>query len=309
MQGGDPTLGPVLERRGIGRRKRQSHHVVQVCGRLVAGHAQVGDADLDQLAASPETRQWQGRIQPGAHDDARVGWKMLDQRCELCMYLGVFDRMQVIEDKDDRAFGLGQLIEQHGDETIVRRARGDVGELDTSPCECGAKRRDDVRPEERGFVIGPVQREPGDRRATRIRPSKPLGEERGLSEPGRGRNQGQPCVRAAIKQGAQARPFYETLPRDRHMQLGCYEGAGHQAASLVRAQGRNQPCRARNGGRGAPLSPPLPVVRSGDAPLRRDARHRLAVGMDVARPASRLVGIERRQRGGREAPHQQPDAK
>src|SRR3569833_520766 len=28
-----------------------------------------------------------------------------------------------------------------------------------------------------------------------------------------------------------------------------------------------------------------------------------------ARPASRLVGIERCQRGGREAPHQQPDAK
>jgi len=30
----------------------------------------------------------------------------------------------------------------------------------------------------------------------------------------------------------------------------------------------------RNEGRGAPCGPPLPVVRSGDAPLRRDAQHR-----------------------------------
>jgi hypothetical protein len=45
---------------------------------------------------------------------------------------------------------------------------------------------------------------------------------------------------ARSSRAAQARPFHDALPRDRHMQLGRYEGAGHQAASLVRAQGRNK---------------------------------------------------------------------
>ena len=70
LERGDPALGAPLQRGDVLGRQRQPHHVVEVGRGLVGGEAQVGGADLDQLAAGPQPGQRQRRV--GAAGDHQV---------------------------------------------------------------------------------------------------------------------------------------------------------------------------------------------------------------------------------------------
>ena len=70
LQRGDPALGARLQRGDVRAGQVQAHHLVEVGGGLVGGEAQVGGADLDQLAARPQPGQRQRRI--GAAGDHQV---------------------------------------------------------------------------------------------------------------------------------------------------------------------------------------------------------------------------------------------
>ena len=51
LESGDPPLGATRQRGHIGRRQLQAHPIVEVCRRFVRREAQLGRANLDQLAA------------------------------------------------------------------------------------------------------------------------------------------------------------------------------------------------------------------------------------------------------------------
>ena len=74
LQRGDPALGAPLQRGDVACRQVQAHHLVEVGRRLVGREAQVGGADLDQLAARAQAGQRQRRIGPaGDHQVQRGG--------------------------------------------------------------------------------------------------------------------------------------------------------------------------------------------------------------------------------------------
>jgi hypothetical protein len=62
LEGGDPALRGLFERRDVLCRKREPHHVSQESGGFVGGEAQVGGLDLGHLISGPESREGEGRI-------------------------------------------------------------------------------------------------------------------------------------------------------------------------------------------------------------------------------------------------------
>ena len=70
LQRGDPPFGAPLQRCDVGRGQRQSHHPVEVRRGLAWREAQIGGADLGELATPSQPRQRQRRI--GAAGDHQV---------------------------------------------------------------------------------------------------------------------------------------------------------------------------------------------------------------------------------------------
>ena len=70
LERGDPAFGAPLQRGDVLRRQLQPHHLVEVRGGLVGREAQVGRADLDELAARAQAGQRQRRV--GAAGDHQV---------------------------------------------------------------------------------------------------------------------------------------------------------------------------------------------------------------------------------------------
>ena len=81
LQGSDPALGPTLQRRDIPRRQVQIHHLVQVRGGLVGREAQIGRADLDELATPAQATQRQCRVGAGGDHQVHLWRQVLQQEC------------------------------------------------------------------------------------------------------------------------------------------------------------------------------------------------------------------------------------
>ena len=62
VQAGNPALGARFQGGHLGGGKAQPHHLVEELGRLVRGEAQVGGAQLGQLAAGAQAGQGQRRV-------------------------------------------------------------------------------------------------------------------------------------------------------------------------------------------------------------------------------------------------------
>ena len=108
--------------------------------------------------------------------------------------------MKIVENQDDVALDLGQLVEEDRDKRIVRRrGAGHLGERVASSSEGGAEGRDDVRPEQRRLSVCLVEREPGDGPPLDRRLREPLGQQCRLAEACGRRDERQPGSEAAIE--------------------------------------------------------------------------------------------------------------
>ena len=112
LKRGDPALGASLKRGHVPRRQLQAHHPVEVRRGLIRGEAQLGRADLDQLAARPQPGQRQRGI--GAADDHHVqpGRQMIEQERHAVLHLARVDDVVVVEHQHDIGRDGAQVVEQ-----------------------------------------------------------------------------------------------------------------------------------------------------------------------------------------------------
>jgi hypothetical protein len=93
--------------------------------RLLRGEAQVGGAQLSQLAAGPQPRQRQRRVSPAGHHHPQARRQILQQQRHRLVHRPGIDQVIVIQDQQHliRARIGRQLIDQ-GRHQPVKRTRG-----------------------------------------------------------------------------------------------------------------------------------------------------------------------------------------
>ena len=222
LKRGDPPLGAFLQGLDVLRGQVQSRRLVEVRGCLVGREAQVGGPDLHQLAAHPPARQRQIRVGTGAQHDVHVGREVLQQEDHPVADIVTLDQVVVVEDQPDLARCCRELVEQGGEHQIGRHWGGRE-ELQRTRADTGHRhleRGHHVGPEGRRLVVSRVEREPRHSTVVAISLAQPLGQERGLAEPGRGGHQRQPRLRAAAQTLKQPRARHQTTSHPRDVQLG-----------------------------------------------------------------------------------------
>ena len=92
LECGDPAFGARLQRGDVPRRQGQPHHLVEVGGGLVRREAQVGGADLDELAARPQAGQRQRRVGAGGDHQVHLRGQVVEQERHPVVDVGRVDR-------------------------------------------------------------------------------------------------------------------------------------------------------------------------------------------------------------------------
>ena len=101
LQPGDPAFGAGLERRDVLRREVQAHRPSEELGGFGGREAQVGGAQLGQLAPGAQPGQGQARVFAGGDDQMHPRRQVLEQEGDgLIDRLGV-DHVVVVEDQDE----------------------------------------------------------------------------------------------------------------------------------------------------------------------------------------------------------------
>jgi len=103
LQGGDPPLGALLERRDLVGRQAQAGHVVEVGRRLRRGEAKIGGADLGQLGAGAQAGQWEPGVGSGADDQSQLRRQMVDQEAHTGAQGGAVGSVIVVQHHGHRA--------------------------------------------------------------------------------------------------------------------------------------------------------------------------------------------------------------
>ena len=103
-----PPLGPLVQQRGPGFGQRDTQGVEQLAG-LMLGEAQVGRADLGQLAGQAQLMQPQPQIVTRGQQGVHVRRKVGQQPAELSECLRRIQLMEVIDDHRDAGAGIGEL--------------------------------------------------------------------------------------------------------------------------------------------------------------------------------------------------------
>ena len=88
--------------------------LTQQDGRFLSGEAQVGGAQLGQLAAGPQPRQRQRRVSPAGHHHPQARRQVLQQERHRLVHRPGIDQVVVIQDQQHliRAGAGGQLVDQ-----------------------------------------------------------------------------------------------------------------------------------------------------------------------------------------------------
>ena len=189
LESGDPAFGAPLQRGDVSRSEIQPHHLVEVGGGLVGREAQIGCADLVELASRPQAGERQRRI--GAGDDGEVDlWgQVLHQERHPVIDVVRVDHVVVVEHKHDVVRHRGELVEHRREDGLDRRWLGppEHGQrMGADPRRHRLQRGDQVGPEGGGFVVSQVEREPRHRPSIGRSGCQPLRQERRLAEAGRG---------------------------------------------------------------------------------------------------------------------------
>ena len=100
LEAGDPALRALLERLHVGGIEVQLHRPVEELPCLVPGEAEVGAADLDELAAAAQPRQRQRRVGTGGHHQVQLTGEVLEQERDGLVHLGCGDGVVVVQDED-----------------------------------------------------------------------------------------------------------------------------------------------------------------------------------------------------------------
>jgi hypothetical protein len=178
------------------RLSRAPHHPAEEVGRLVGRKAQVGGAQLCQLAAGAQAGEGQVRILASGDDEPHTRRQVLEEEGELVIDLGRVDRVVVVEHEKDIPCRAVDFVDQVGKDRLGRRRLGRV--------ECGHRvgptarldsmqRGREVEEEAGGVAVSLIEGEPGDAQL-RILPRAlvdPRAEQRGLPEAGRGGDEGE----------------------------------------------------------------------------------------------------------------------
>ena len=218
IQPGGPPVGPLVERgHAVGRQPEIQRRVHQH-GRLLWRELQVGRPELHQLLSGTEPGDRQRRI--GARRDGELHARRgeLDHAHDrLVAFVGV-DEVVVVEDEHHAGRGRLQFGEERG---CGIGFAGERPEPIRSLLTFGRQpeRRTDVRPEHGRVVVLPIDRDPGKGAGIDVRP---VGQQRGLSEPGRRDHQGQRGP-GSHERPCQSRPTDRSVAQDRLMQLRCLE--------------------------------------------------------------------------------------
>ena len=99
----------------------RSHHLVEKIGGFGGGEAQVGGAQLGQLASGTQPGQGKLWILTGGDDQVHLRRQVLDQKGEgVVNRLGV-DQVVVVKDEDEAFREGGDLVDQGGQKRFGRR--------------------------------------------------------------------------------------------------------------------------------------------------------------------------------------------
>ena len=162
LERGDPPLGAPLQRCDVLCRQRQSHHPVEVRRGLVGREAQIGGADLDELATPSQPRQRQRRVGAAGDHQVDLRGQVLQQEGHPVLYVARLDDVVVVEHQHDIVRDCAEVVEQSGQDRFDRRL-GRLQERERTCTDSGRRRLqrgDQVRPEHRGIVVALVEREP-----------------------------------------------------------------------------------------------------------------------------------------------------
>ena len=101
LEGGDPPLGAPLQRGHVRCGELQAHHPVEVRHGLLGREAQVGGAELDQLASGSQPGQRQRRVGSAGNDQVQPRRHMVEQERHPLLHLGRIDDVVVVEHQHD----------------------------------------------------------------------------------------------------------------------------------------------------------------------------------------------------------------
>ena len=105
MQARNPAFGALVQRGDVGRREVQAHHLPEKCSSFGGGKAQIGGAQLGQVAAGAEASQGQLRIGAGDDHQVQLRWQVREQKGERIINRSGINDMVVVEHEHDQRPG------------------------------------------------------------------------------------------------------------------------------------------------------------------------------------------------------------
>ena len=156
----------------------------QYFARLVRIEAQVGDADVRQLAAGHQVGELQIERPARSHEELQVGRRVVQQVGEHRAEGDLRHAVRVVEHHDRRRGERRDLREQQGQRVelaVLLQAALHRGQRECVPARRIAEREAEQVHELRPLVLG-VERGPGDEGAALEPAAAPLGQQRRLAE-------------------------------------------------------------------------------------------------------------------------------
>ena len=124
LQTGNPAFGAGFQSGDIFRRETKTHRLVEKLGGFGGGKAQIGGAQLGQLAAGTQPGQGEMRIFTGGDDQVHLRRYMFEQKGESVIDRSGLDYMIIVENQDKIIRDGGDLVEQGRQNCFGRRRLG-----------------------------------------------------------------------------------------------------------------------------------------------------------------------------------------
>ena len=103
----------------------QAHDLVQELGRFLHAEAQIGGADLNQLAAGAQAGQGQGWVGAVQQDQVQVWRQVIQQEGQGGMDDRIIDQVEIVQRQDGFLFEAAETVDEQGQNRFpVRRLGG-----------------------------------------------------------------------------------------------------------------------------------------------------------------------------------------
>ena len=185
LEARDPAFRARLQRGHVCGREVERHHLVEECGHFVRREPDIRSSKLRHLSARAQSSEGKAWLGPARDDHVHALRQMIQQERQAAVYRRRIDDVEVVEDEDDVAIVGTHLIDERRERRFVRRLLQRAQHGEGVVAESGLdllERADDVGPEEGGVVLAAIERHPPHRRLTLGALGQPLGEQCGLAE-------------------------------------------------------------------------------------------------------------------------------